>query len=207
MFLVHLLVYFFFFSSDFVYDSAIHLRANSSFADDLRALMVRRCLVRTPVADMPDFHPGAPSERMTSSSHESPPPPCPISPLRPVCPPSPLLERPPKLCRKTYLIRSESIACMALCDDNSKRSHCYVFYENIFQSDDRLYINERFPNPLRIKMEHKIDRWNRLSDELEQVDEETASKHWLYFDNQFQHRSFDHSYRKYALYLCNNIFI
>lgn len=169
--------------------------------------MVRRCLVRTPVADMPDFHPGAPSERMTSSSHESPPPPCPISPLRPVCPPSPLLERPPKLCRKTYLIRSESIACMALCDDNSKRSHCYVFYENIFQSDDRLYINERFPNPLRIKMEHKIDRWNRLSDELEQVDEETASKHWLYFDNQFQHRSFDHSYRKYALYLCNNIFI
>lgn len=184
------------YQTNFVYESAIHLKANSSFADDLRKLMVRCCLVRNPVADMLDFHPDAPSARMTSSSHESPPPPC-----RPECPPSPPLPRPPKLCRKTYLIRSESIACMALCDDNSKRSHSYVFYENIFQSDDRLYINERFPNPLRIKMEHKIDRWNRLSDELEQVDEETASKHWLYFDNQFQHRLFDHSYRK----ICNAV--
>lgn len=189
--------------TNFVYESTIHLRACSSFADDLRALIVRRSLKGSPVADMPDFPPGPPSPSIASSSHESPPPPCPPpSPHRPaVRLPSPLLQRPPKLCRKTYLIRSESIACMALCDDNSKRSHYYVFYENIFHCDDRLYINERFPNPFRIKMEHKIDRWNRLSDELEQVDEETASKHWLYFDNQFQHRSWDHSYRK----ICNAV--
>lgn len=184
--------------TNFVHERSIHFKTSSSFADDLRALLLRRTLVRSSDAEIP-INPDHLPQSTASSLCEPLPPPCPVSPHRPVRPPSPLLQKPPRLCCKTYLIRSESLACIAPCDLNSKRSHYYVFYENIFQSDDRLYINERFPNPLRVKMEHKIGRWNRLSDELVQVDEETANKHWSYFENQFQHRSRDDSYRK----ICN----
>lgn len=104
-------------------------------------------------------------------------------------------DNPPKLNCRTNLIRSESTACITKCEEN-KRSHRNVFYVNISQYDDRLYMNELFSEQSHIRMKCRIDRWNRLSDELKEVNEDAAQRHWSYFDNQFKHRSRDDSYKK-----------
>lgn len=132
-------------------------------------------------------------------SIETLPPPCPHQPpvcvtLRKTLYPEDF-DNPPKLNCRTNLIRSESTACITKCEEN-KRSHRNVFYVNISQYDDRLYMNELFSEQSHIRMKCRIVRWNRLSDELKEVNEDAAQRHWSYFDNQFKHRSRDDSYKK-----------
>jgi hypothetical protein len=110
-------------------------------------------------------------------------------------------ENPPRLQSKPVLFRSESTACITKCDQREKWNHRNVFYENIFQYDDstytyRVYINEPSFRPYHPRMKVRIDRWNRLSDALEEVNHETVRRHGLWFDNQYRNRSSDDSYKK-----------
>lgn len=110
-------------------------------------------------------------------------------------------EKPPRLQSKSVLFRSESTACITECDQYKKRNYRNVFYENIFQYDDstytyRVYINEPYLKPYHPRMKVRIDRWNRLSDELQEVDHEAVRRHGMWFDNQYRNRSTDDSYKK-----------
>ncbi|XP_062584035.1 uncharacterized protein LOC134245801 [Saccostrea cucullata] len=200
--------------------SVIHLRTTGRFAEDIQKLMVERTtsfeenldstensqIFSWIIAESPDSTPPLPCYSQDHFVALPPPPPH-------QQPPKCSLkfkfnindfESPPRIHKKTSLFRSESTVCITDNSAYSKWNHRNIFYENIFHYDDstytyRVYINEPNLRPHRPRMKVRIDRWNRLSDELKEIDQEALRRHGLWFDNQYRHRSSDDSYKK----ICN----